>query len=226
MTARTAVVTGGASGIGTAIAARLREEGVSVLVADVDQTANLVLDVSLSEQIDRHSDLLSTVDILINSAGIVGPNQPMWEIDEAAWRKTIDINLTGSFLMSRAVIPGMRARGWGRIVNLASVAGKEGNPNLAAYSASKAGVIGMTKSLGKELATDGVLVNAVTPAVIATRMNDDTDPDVLRYMIAKIPMARMGEAAEVAELVCWLASSRCSFTTGAVFDISGGRSTY
>ena len=142
------------------------------------------------------------------------------------WRSTIAVNLDGVFQVCRAVVPAMIERGWGRIVNIASIAGKEGNPNLSAYSASKAAVIGFTKSLGKELATTGVLVNSVAPAVIATPMNSDTSPEVLQYMIAKIPMARTGSAEEVAALVLWLSSDECSFSTGACYDISGGRATY
>lgn len=223
---KTALVTGGSSGIGAAVVERLRLDGVNVLVADRNPDADIVLDIASAEDVRRHAEVLSTVDILVNSAGVVGPNRRCWEVSEEEWRLTLDVNLTGTFLMCRAVIPGMRQRKWGRIVNMSSVAGKEGNPNLAAYSAAKAGVIGLTKSLGKELAEDGVLVNALTPAVIATPMNVDTSPETLSYMIAKIPMGRIGQAAEVAELVAWLASEKCSFSTGAVFDISGGRSTY
>jgi 2-dehydro-3-deoxy-L-rhamnonate dehydrogenase (NAD+) len=223
---KTALVTGGSSGIGAAVVERLRMDGVTVLSADRHPDADIVLDVASGEAVSRHAQVLSTIDILVNSAGIVGPNKPCWQVSEEEWRLTLDVNLTGMFLMSRAVIPGMRSRQWGRIVNISSVAGKEGNPNLAAYSAAKAGVIGLTKSLGKELATDGVLVNAVTPAVVATPMNADTSPETLSYMVAKIPMGRVGLPSEVAELVAWLASEKCSFSTGAVLDISGGRSTY
>ncbi len=201
-------------------------DGVNVLIADQHRDADLALNVASGVDVDRFAETLSTVDILVNSAGIVGPNKSLWDISEEEWRRTLDVNLTGTFLMSRAVVPGMRERQWGRIVNVSSVAGKEGNPNLAAYSASKAGVIALTKSLSKELAVDGVLVNALTPAVVATPMNADTSPETLNYMIAKIPMGRVGLPAEVAELVAWLASEKCSFSTGAVFDISGGRSTY
>ena len=163
---------------------------------------------------------------MINSAGIVGPNKPLWEITGQEWAATFAVNVTGTFNLCRAFIPGMREKGWGRIVNFASMAGKDGNPNLSAYSASKAAVIGLTKSLGKELATAGVLVNAVAPAVIATPMNDATSPAVLAHLTSLIPMRRLGRADEVAELVAWLASDRCSFSTGAVYDISGGRATY
>lgn len=223
---RIALVTGGASGIGAAVVERLRADGLTVLVADVNPAADIVLDVSSPEQVERHADVLSGVDILVNSAGVVGPNKPLWDVQPDEWVRTVATNLTGAYLMCRATVPGMRQRGWGRIVNIASVAGKEGNPNLSAYSASKAGLIGMTKSLGKELALDGVLVNAITPAVIATPMNRSTAPEVLAYMIEKIPMRRLGTPEEVAELVSWLSSDRCSFSTAAVFDLSGGRTTY
>ena len=223
---KTAVVTGGIRGIGEAIVDRLREEGLRVLVADVDRRADIVIDVSSSDQIDEQAEVLGRVDVLVNCAGVVGPNVPLWEVEESAWRRTVDVNLTGAFLMCRAVVPGMRERKWGRIVNIASIAGKEGNPNLAAYSASKAGLIGLTKSLGKELALDGVLVNAVAPAVVATPMNAETDPAVLAYMVARIPMGRVGTPNEVAELVAWLSSDKCSFSTAAVFDCTGGRATY
>ena len=183
-------------------------------------------DVSDSVAVDALLERFGHVDILINSAGIVGPNKPMWEVSDAEWRQTIDVNLTGIFNVMRTFIPGMTDEGWGRIVNIASIAGKEGNPNLSAYSASKAAVIGLTKSVGKELATTGVLVNAIAPAVIATEMNADNTPEVLQYMISKIPMSRTGSAEEVAALVAWLSSEECSFSTGACYDISGGRATY
>lgn len=183
-------------------------------------------DVSNSAAVSALRDRFGDVDIVINSAGIVGPNKPMWEVSDDELRQTVDINLFGVFNVMRAFIPAMIANGWGRIVNIASIAGKEGNPNLAAYSASKAAVIGLTKSVGKELATTGVLVNSVAPAVIATEMNESTAPDVLEYMISKIPMSRTGTAHEVAALVTWLSSEECSFSTGACYDISGGRATY
>jgi 3-oxoacyl-[acyl-carrier protein] reductase len=196
------------------------------MVVDMNPSADLVCDVSSPENVDQHQGHFDEVDVLVNAAGIAGPNAPLWQVKHDDWVHTIAVNLTGTFLMCRAVVPGMRTRGWGRIVNIASVAGKEGNPNLSAYSASKAGVIGMTKSLGKELATDGVLVNAITPAVVDTPMNRMVAPDTLAYMIGKIPMGRLGQPTEVAELVSWLCSERCSFSTAAVFDLSGGRSTY
>ena len=216
---RRAVVTGAASGIGAACADRLVAEGYEVVRADIHQ-ADLRLDVT--------GDIpdLGQVDVLVNSAGVVGPNKPLWETSDEEWATTFAVNTTGIFRMCKAVVPGMVERGWGRIVNIASIAGKEGNPNLSAYSASKAAVIGLTKSLGKELATTGVLVNAIAPAVIETPMNADTAPEVLERLVSLIPMRRLGQAAEVAELVAWLASERCSFSTAAVYDISGGRATY
>jgi 2-dehydro-3-deoxy-L-rhamnonate dehydrogenase (NAD+) len=223
---RTALVTGGASGIGKATAAKLTAERLRVLTADLSAEADLTLDVSSPEDVRRALEKVGPVDVLVNSAGIVGPNMPLWEISSEEWARVVAVNLTGVFNLCRAVAPRMVERGWGRIVNVASIAGKEGNPNLSAYSASKAAVIGLTKSLGKELATSGVLVNAVAPAVIETPMNANTAPEVLEYLIDRIPMRRLGQAAEVAELIAWLCSDRCSFSTGAVYDVSGGRATY
>jgi 3-oxoacyl-[acyl-carrier protein] reductase len=223
---RTAVVTGGCSGLGKATAERLAEDGVRVVTVDIADTADHVVDVSDAAAVDALAQGLGPVDILINSAGIVGSNLPLWEISDEDWARTFAVNVTGTFNMCRAFIPTMRERGWGRVVNFASMAGKDGNPNLSAYSASKAAVIGMTKSLGKELATSGVLVNAIAPAVIETPMNATTAPDVLAHITSLIPMRRVGQPSEVAELVAWLASDRCSFSTGAVYDISGGRATY
>jgi 3-oxoacyl-[acyl-carrier protein] reductase len=222
---RTALVTGGASGIGQACAERLAEEGLSVVTADVAPGADLRLDVTSSAAVEEAAADLA-VDVLVNSAGVIGPNKPFTEVADDEWAATFAVNVTGVFRMCRAFVPGMVARGWGRVVNVASIAGKEGNPNLAAYSASKAAVLGLTKSLGKELATSGVLVNAVAPAVIETPMNAATAPAVLERLVSLIPMHRMGSAREVAELVAWLASDRCSFSTGAVYDISGGRAVY
>ena len=222
---RTALVTGGASGIGQACAALLAEEGLSVVTADLSPGADLRLDVTSSAAVEQAAADLS-VDVLVNSAGIIGPNKPFTEVGDDEWAATFAVNVTGVFHMCRAFVPGMVARGWGRVVNVASIAGKEGNPNLSAYSASKAAVIGLTKSLGKELATSGVLVNAVAPAVIETPMNAATAPAVLDRLVSLIPMHRMGSAREVAELVAWLASDRCSFSTGAVYDVSGGRAVY
>ena len=221
-----AIVTGAESGIGAACVARLRRQGVEVVSVDLATGADYRLDVSDPSAVEAAVSQIGAVDILVNSAGGVGPNKPLWEITDAEWQRTFSVNLDGVFNLCRAVIPAMRARGWGRIVNIASIAGKEGNPNLAAYSASKAAVIGLTKSLGKELATSGVLVNAIAPAVIETPMNAATAPEVLDYMVSRVPMGRMGRAEEVAALACWLVSDEVSFSTGAVYDISGGRATY
>jgi NAD(P)-dependent dehydrogenase (short-subunit alcohol dehydrogenase family) len=223
---RRAIVTGGESGLGAASAARLRADGVEVISVDLGGTPDFVLDVSDSAAVNRVVAEIGPVDILVNSAGIVGPNKPLWEATDAEFQKTFDVNVNGVFYMSRAVIPGMIERGWGRIVSMASMAGKDGNPNLGAYSASKAAVIGMTKSLGKELATTGVIINAIAPAVIATEMNATTAPDVLAHITSLIPMKRVGRPEEVAALVSWLSSDEVSFSTGAVYDISGGRATY
>lgn len=167
-----------------------------------------------------------SVDILINNAGISGPNHPLWEYPPEDWRRVIEVNLLGSFHVTRAVVPNMIARGYGRIVNIASVAGKDGNPNASAYSASKAGLINMTKSLGKELAGTGVLVNCVTPAAVRTPLFEQMSEEHVAYMLSKIPLQRFGEPEEIAALVAWLASEECSFSTGAAFDLSGGRATY
>ena len=223
---RTAVITGGMSGLGAATAIRLAEDGVSVVRFDIAAGADVVVDVSDSAAVENAANKLGPVDILINCAGIVGPNKPLVEVTDDEWDRVFAINVKGTFNLCRAFVPGMRERGWGRIVNFASIAGKDGNPNLAAYSASKGAVIAMTKSLGKELATTGILVNAVAPAVIETPMNADNTPEVLAYMTNLIPMKRAGQPHEVAELVAWLASDKVTFSTGAVYDISGGRATY
>lgn len=223
---RTAVITGGASGIGRASAQRLGQDGIRVVTLDVSGDADVVADVTDPVAVGAAIEAIGPVDILVNSAGIVGPNKPLWEVSDQEWAATFAVNVTGTFHMCRAVVPGMRDRGWGRIVNLASMAGKDGNPRLGAYSATKAAVIGMTKSLGKELATSGVLVNAIAPAVIETPMNAANTPEVLEYMTSLIPMRRLGRPEEAAELVAWLASDKCSFSTGAVYDLSGGRATY
>ena len=223
---RTAVITGGASGIGRASAQRLGQDGIRVVTLDVSGDADVVADVTDAAAVGAAIEAIGPVDILVNSAGVVGPNKPLWEVSDQEWAATFAVNVTGTFHLCRAVVPGMRDRGWGRVVNLASMAGKDGNPRLGVYSASKAAVIGMTKSLGKELATSGVLVNAIAPAVIETPMNATNTPEVLEYMTSLIPMRRLGRPEEVAELVAWLASDKCSFSTGAVYDLSGGRATY
>lgn len=224
---RTAVVTGGASGLGEASANRLRQDGITVVTVDVSSGADVVLDITDSAAVADAAAKLGPVDILANCAGVVGPGgKPLWELEDEDWDRTFAVNVGGTFKMCRAFIPGMRERGWGRIVNFASMAGKDGNPNLSAYSASKGAVIAMTKSLGKELATSGVLVNAIAPAVIATPMNATTSAEVLKHITSLIPMQRVGRPEEVAELVAWLVSDKLSFSTGAVYDISGGRATY
>ena len=233
---RTALITGAAQGIGLASAQRLKQEGCRVIGVDITAAAMepvrshfdhvAGVDVSDSQAVAALRETIGPVDILVQSAGVVGPNKPMWEVLDSEWDMTMNVNVKGIFNMMRAFIPAMKEQGWGRIVNIASIAGKEGNPNLAAYSASKAAVIGLTKSVGKELATSGVLVNSIAPAVIATPMNDDTAPHVLEYMLSKIPMSRIGKVEEVAALVTWLSSEECSFSTGACYDISGGRATY
>jgi 3-oxoacyl-[acyl-carrier protein] reductase len=220
------VVTGGLSGIGAATVARLTADGVTVLTLDVGAGADLRVDVTDADAVDAAARRVGAVDILVNSAGIVGPTAPLWEIPVEGWERTFAVNVGGTFHTCRAFVPGMRERGWGRVVNLASMAGKDGNPTMSPYSASKAAVIALTKSLGKELATSGVLVNAVAPAVIATPMNAATGSDALEHMTSLIPMRRIGRPEEVAELIAWLASDRVSFSTGAVYDISGGRATY
>ena len=223
---RVAVITGGASGIGRASAERLAQDAITVVTLDRSEDADVVADVTDAGAVAAALARIGRVDILVNSAGIVGPNKPLWEVSDDEWATTFAVNVTGTFHMCRAVVPGMRDRGWGRIVNLASMAGKDGKPRLGAYSATKAAVIGLTKSLGKELATSGVLVNAIAPAVIETPMNAANTPEVLEYMTSLIPMRRLGRPAEAAELVAWLASDKCSFSTGAVYDLSGGRATY
>jgi NAD(P)-dependent dehydrogenase (short-subunit alcohol dehydrogenase family) len=221
-----ALVMGGASGIGAATAARLRVDGVRVVTADIASGADESLDVTDPDAVAALIDAIGPVGILVHSAGIVGPVRPLAELTLDDWRTVQRVNVDGTFLMCRAVVPGMVAAGWGRIVLLASIAAKEGNAGQSAYSAAKAAVVALTKSLGKELATTGVLVNAVAPAAVATPMNAQTDPALLARVRALIPMGRLGRAEEIAELIAWLCSEQVGFSTGAVYDVSGGRATY
>lgn len=223
---RTAVITGGARGLGAATADRLRNDGVRVVTLDLAGEVDHRLDVTDESALAAVAAQIGRVDIVINSAGIVGPGVPLIETRAEDWRKVLDVNVLGTVATMRAFVPGMVERGWGRVVNFASMAGKDGNPNLSIYSASKAAVIALTKSAGKELATTGVLVNAIAPAVISTPMNAETAPEALAHITSLIPMKRIGQPEEVAELVAWLASDNVSFSTGAIYDISGGRATY
>jgi len=240
---RTAVVTGGAAGIGYAIAQRLVGSGARVALWDRDAdalakaqaalgagTVVQALDVADADAVARAAAAtdaaLGRIDVLVCSAGIAGPNHTTWEYPLDAWRQVIDVNLNGLFYCNRAVVPVMRRNDYGRIVNIASIAGKEGNPTASAYSASKAGVMALTKSLGKELAKTGIRVNCVTPAAVRTAIFDQISQQHIDFMLSKIPMARFGQVEEIAAMVCWLASEECSFATGAVFDLSGGRATY
>ena len=223
---RRALITGGVSGLGAACATRLTADGVEVITLDRSPEADVVVDITDEAAVQAAVAELGAIDILINSAGVVGPNMPLRDSPLANWKRTFDVNVFGLVAVTQAVLPGMVERGWGRIVNMASMAGKDGNPNLSSYSATKAAVIGLTKSLGKELAKTGVIVNAIAPAVIETPMNATTSPEVLAHITSLIPMGRVGQAEEVAALVSWLSSDEVSFSTGAVYDISGGRATY
>jgi NAD(P)-dependent dehydrogenase (short-subunit alcohol dehydrogenase family) len=242
---RTAVVTGGARGIGLAIARRLLASGARCSLWDVDgaalaavekelaepqQVATAVADVTDEQAVERAMQAtiqrFGTVDLLVNNAGIAGASKKLWELSAQEWRGVIELDLVGVFLCCRAAVPVMLKQNYGRIVNIASIAGKEGNPNASHYSAAKAGVIGLTKSLGKELAQSGIRVNCVAPAVIETDILKQMSAEHVQYMLSKIPMGRFGKVEEVAAIVAWLCSEECSFSTGGVFDISGGRATY
>ncbi len=240
---RSAVVTGGAQGFGRAIAERFAASGASVAIWDHDlalaeNTAAAIgdaarafkVDVTDTAAVERARDetlkAFGKIDILVNNAGIAGINKPVWETDLEEWRKVLRINLDGPFICCKAIVPAMLKAGYGRIVNIASIAGKEGNPNAAHYSASKAGLIALTKSLGKELAQTNILVNAVTPAAAKTAIFDQMTDEHINFMLSKIPKGRFVLVEELAAMVAWLASEDCAFSTGAVFDISGGRATY
>jgi len=242
---RVAVVTGGAQGIGYAVAERMLNSGAEVVLWDIDaarlaeaenalarlgKVTTSIVELTMAPDVDAATaDAIKAhgrIDILVNNAGITGGNAPTWELTPEVWQRVIDVNLVGPFLTCRAVVPQMLEHGYGRIVNIASVAGKEGNPNASHYSASKAGLVALTKSLGKELATKGILVNAVSPAAAKTAIFDSMTEQHIAFMLGKIPMARFLEVGEAAAMIAWLASEECSFSTGAVFDLSGGRATY
>ena len=248
LSGQSAIVTGGAAGMGLAMAARLAQSGANVCIWDRDAAAidqaseelaktagdaaifGVTCDIADPQSVDQAlaqtRETFAKIEITVNNAGISGPNMVTWDYPVADWQQVIAVNLVGTFLVSRAVVPVMLENGYGRIVNVASVAGKDGNPNASAYSASKAGVIGFTKSLGKELATSGILVNCVTPAAVRTAIFDQMTQEHVDYMLSKIPMGRFGTVEEVAAMVVWLCAPDCSFSTGAVFDLSGGRATY
>jgi 3-oxoacyl-[acyl-carrier protein] reductase len=240
---RTAIITGGAQGIGLAIVQRLIASGAKVRIWDHDDkllaktVATLgsmasgdAVDVTDEASILRGAkgalEVLGRIDVFVNNAGIAGPSMPVVDYPVADWKRVIDVDLNGPFLCCRVVVPPMVKAGYGRIVNIASIAGKEGNPNAAAYAAAKGGLIAFTKALGKELAQTGVLVNCVTPAAAQTAILDQVTPEFAQFMLSKIPMGRFVTVEEIAAMACWLASEDCSFSTGGVFDISGGRATY
>ncbi|MFG1238219.1 SDR family NAD(P)-dependent oxidoreductase [Xanthobacter autotrophicus DSM 597] len=242
---RVAIITGGARGIGYATAQRMLASGAEVSLWDIDaarlaeavaelgkigtvstETVELTDEASVTAAAASVAAKHGKIDILVNNAGITGGNGKTWELATDVWRRVIDVNLVGPFLTSKAVVPHLLANGWGRIVNVASIAGKEGNPNASHYSASKAGLIGLTKSLGKELAQSNVLVNCITPAAARTEIFNQMSQEHIDFMLSKIPMGRFLEVDEAASLITWLSSEDCAFSTGAVFDISGGRAVY
>ena len=240
---RHGVITGGATGLGFAIAQRMLASGASVTLWDRDPQAleracnalgsgarGVLVDVADYSKVEaalaQTLQATSQIDMLVNSAGITGPNTTLWEYPVLEWERVMQVNLNGVFHVCKVIVPVMHSQDYGRIVNIASVAGKEGNPNASAYSASKAAVIGLTKSLGKELAQTAIRVNCVTPAAVQTPIFEQMKPEHIAYMLGKIPMGRFGTTDEVASMVCWLCTQECSFSTGAVFDLSGGRSTY
>ncbi|MBN7776162.1 SDR family oxidoreductase [Nitratireductor aquimarinus] len=234
-----AIITGGAQGIGLATAERFIESGAEVILWDInadmldkavaelgEKASGRVVELTEEDAVTEAARQAGAIDILVNNAGITGGNGKTWELAPDVWRRTVEVNLVAPYLTCRALIPGMIERGYGRIVNIASIAGKEGNPNASHYSASKAGLIGLTKSLGKELAKTGVVVNCLTPAAARTPIFDQMSQEHIDYMLSKIPLERFLEPAEAAAMIAWLASAECSFTTGGVFDISGGRAVY
>lgn len=234
-----AIITGGAQGIGLATAERFIESGAEVILWDInadmldkavaelgEKAAGRVVELTEENAVTEAARQAGAIDILVNNAGITGGNGKTWELAPDVWRRTVEVNLVAPYLTCRALIPGMIERGYGRIVNIASIAGKEGNPNASHYSASKAGLIGLTKSLGKELAKTGVIVNCLTPAAARTPIFDQMSQEHIDYMLSKIPLERFLEPAEAAAMIAWLSSAECSFTTGGVFDISGGRAVY
>jgi 2-dehydro-3-deoxy-L-rhamnonate dehydrogenase (NAD+) len=243
LTGQTAMVTGAGAGIGEVIASRLAAAGARVAVADLDPDAAKAIaekigagafavpvDVTDVQQVQaaiaRVLEIAGSLEILVNNAGIAGRAAPIWEQTDAEWHRVMNLNINAPFYLCRAVLPHMRARGYGRIVNIASIAGKEGNPNMVAYSASKAALIGLTKSIAKEVATEGICINAVTPAVIRTRLLEQLTQAQVDYMVQRIPMKRTGQPEEVAAVVHFLSSRDCSFVTGQCYDVSGGRATY
>ena len=240
-----AIITGGARGIGYAIAERMLDSGASVCLWDIDDQqldlakstlgsrgkteimkVELTSESEVQQATDKVQSLFGKIDILVNNAGITGGNAVTWELDTKVWRKVIEVNLIAPFITCHAVVPKMIANGYGRIINVASIAGKEGNPTASHYSASKAGLIGLTKSLGKELAQKNIMVNCITPAAAKTELFSQMSQQHVDYMLSKIPMNRFLQVEEAAAMVAWLASEECSFTTGGVFDISGGRAVY
>jgi 3-oxoacyl-[acyl-carrier protein] reductase len=242
---RVAIITGGARGIGYAIAERILASGGTAVLWDLDKAALAEAAAALGIRGQVTTDLVELtdetsvasataavmarhgrIDIAVNNAGITGGNARLWELEPKVWRQVIEVNLVAPYLVCRAIVPEMLKGGYGRIVNIASIAGKEGNPNASHYSASKAGLIALTKSLGKELATSNILVNCITPAAAKTAIFDQMKPEFIEYMLSKIPMGRFVNVEEIAAMACWLASEDCTFSTGAVFDISGGRGTY
>jgi 3-oxoacyl-[acyl-carrier protein] reductase len=242
---RVAIITGGARGIGYAAAERMLQSGATVALWDIDadrlkqaaaelsavgKVSTHVVELTEEASVKAATDAViaahGKIDILVNNAGITGGNGKLWELDSDTWRRVIDVNLIGPFLTCKVVVPHLLKNGWGRIVNVASIAGKEGNPNASHYSASKAGLIGLTKSLGKELAQSNILVNAITPAAAKTEIFDQMKQEHIDFMLSRIPMNRFLQVSEAAAMIVWLSSEDCAFSTGAVFDISGGRAVY